>query len=74
MYKLTFVLSVFEKVSREKMDNKNNRMYDVIEGFLNQMINKMMPLFGIIFSVLYFSIGIYKTEYPNLENLKICKN
>ena len=56
------------------MDTKSSRKYDIIERLLDQMINKMMPVFGIMFSVLYFSIGIYKTEFPNLEKLKICRN
>ena len=49
-------------------------MYDLIESIISKMINKAMPLFGITFSLIYFAIGIYKTEYPNLEKMKICNN
>ena len=73
-YKFYYFFSVFEKVSKATMENKSSRKYDIIERVLDQMINKMMPMFGIMFSVLYFSIGIYKTEFPNLEKLKICRN
>ena len=72
IYKLVCIFSVFEKVG--KKDNQGGKKYEVIENTLNQMINKMMPLFGIMFSVLYFAIGVYKTEFPNLEKLKTCKN
>ena len=40
--------------------------------FTRFLLFPSLPLFGTLFVILYFSISLYKYNYPSIEDAKIC--
>ena len=50
------------------------RSLDILLTLFETIISVILPLSGFIFTIIYFIVGGYVYNYPNMQDLALCPN